>query len=176
MEIDRTEVFTWAFAQIKFIPVFTSWKHYSVDIDIGKLPSFTLYTVEVKASNVFLNKRYNLIYVKFLRNLLQANNENMFCYKTPSCIHKVNYDQLVNELWETDLTKDDKKLGNITFGMLYTSHHTAQKSYCFNTLREACRCQSEFAGRIYAIQQEKERRRNTHAIPITPQTLPIAIY
>ena len=95
-----------------------SWNHYSDDIDVGKSSSFTLYTVEVMASNVFLNKRYNLIHGKFLRNLLQANNENMFCYKTPSCIHKVNYDQLVNELWETDLTKYDKTVGNTTFGML----------------------------------------------------------
>ena len=53
IEIDRTKVFTWAFAQIKFIPGFYSWKHYSDDIDISKLSSFTLYTVEVKASNVF---------------------------------------------------------------------------------------------------------------------------
>ena len=53
IEIDRTKVFTWAFAQIKFMPVFNSWTHYSGDIDISKLSSFTLYAVEVKASNVF---------------------------------------------------------------------------------------------------------------------------
>ena len=51
---------------------------------------------------------------KCLRKLLEANNEQIF-YKTPSFIHKVNYDQIVNELWETDLTKDDKNnIGNIT--------------------------------------------------------------
>ena len=46
IEIDRTKVFTWAFAQIKFIPVFNSWKHCnSDDVDISKLSSFTLYTL-----------------------------------------------------------------------------------------------------------------------------------
>ena len=57
IEIYRTKAFTWAFTQTKFTPSFKnefdSWKHYSDDIDISKLSSFTLYTVEVKASNVF---------------------------------------------------------------------------------------------------------------------------
>ena len=114
--------------------------------------------VEVKASNVFFGKRYSLVYGKFLRKLLDTNNEiTTICYKIPSFIHKVNYDQVVNELWETDITKEDKKnIGNITFGMLGKSHNTAQKSYCFNSLREACHYQREFGGRIYAIQQETE--------------------
>ena len=53
-------------------------------------------------------------------------------HKTSSFIHKVNYDQIVNELRETDLTNDDKKnIGNITFGVLEKSHNTAQKGYVF---------------------------------------------
>ena len=63
---------------------------------------------------MFFNKKYNLIYGKCLRKLLEANNEKRL-YKTPSFIHKVNYDQIVNELWETDLTKVYKKqIRNIT--------------------------------------------------------------
>ena len=77
-----------------------------------------------------------------MRKLLEANNEiKIICYKAPSIIHKVNYDQIVNELWETDLAKDDKHIGNITVRTLEKSHNTAQKSYCLNTLREACHCQ-----------------------------------
>ena len=34
--------------------------------------------------------------------------KKIMCYKTPSFIHKVNYDQIVNKLWEAALTKDDK--------------------------------------------------------------------
>ena len=159
VEIDRTKAFTWAFTQIKFIPVFNefdSWKHYTDDVDVNKLSSLTLYMVEVKACNIFFNKKYNLVYGKFLRKLLEATTEiRIICYKIPSFIHKVNYGQIVDELWETELTKDDKKkIGNITFGMLEKSYHPAQKSYCFNSLREACHYQKEYGGRIYAIQQE----------------------
>ena len=69
---------------------------------------------------MFFNKKYNSIYGKCLRKLLEANNEKYFATELlqsfiHSFIHWVNYDQIVNELWETDLTKDDKKkIGNIT--------------------------------------------------------------
>ena len=125
-------------------------------IDISKLSTFILYTVEVKASNVF-NKRYKLIYGKCLRKLLEANNEHICCYKIPSFIHKVNYDQIVNELWETDLTKDDKKnIGHITFGMLEITQHRTEELR-FHTLREACHCQT----------RNRKKRRSNHAIRIT---------
>ena len=48
IEIDRTK----AKIHTGFYE-FGSWNHYRDDIDIRKLFSFTLYTVEVKASNVF---------------------------------------------------------------------------------------------------------------------------
>ena len=35
IEIDRTKVFTWAFAQIKFITAFNSWTRYSDDVDFN---------------------------------------------------------------------------------------------------------------------------------------------
>ena len=38
--------------------------------------------------------------------------------------------------------------------MLEKSRNTAQRSYVFNTLREACHYQKESGGRIYALQEE----------------------
>ena len=44
-----------------------------------------------------------------------GSKQRKLFYKIPSFIHKVNYDQIVHELWGTDLTKDDKKkIGRIT--------------------------------------------------------------
>ena len=62
------------------------------------------------------------------RKLLQANNEITFCFKTPSCIHKVNYDQRVNELWETDPTKDYKKTRkhHLWIAIKITQHRTEE--------------------------------------------------
>ena len=58
---------------------------------------------------------FSLIYGKFLRKLVQANNEKNVVVKL-----------LHYELWETDLTKDDKQLGNITF-QCYKNHTTPHK-------------------------------------------------
>ena len=112
--------------------------------------------VEVDVSNIFFNKKYNLIYGKFLRKMLEKNQKiKIICYKQPHFIHKVNYSNIVNELWEAEIdTTDKKKIANISFGMLEKSRNTAQRSYVFNTLREACHYQKESGGRIYALQEE----------------------
>ena len=57
VEIDRTKAFTWAFKQIRFIPVFNefdSWKHYSNDIDINELSSLTLIWWKLRHQMYFL--------------------------------------------------------------------------------------------------------------------------
>ena len=65
----------------RFFHEYDSGKRCSNDIDINELFSLTLYMVEAKASNVFFNKRADLIYGKCLRNLLETNNEITYtCY------------------------------------------------------------------------------------------------
>ena len=105
VEIDRTKAFTWAFNKIRRIPVFNafdSWKHWDDTLDINKLSSLTLYKVKVKSANIFFNKKYNLIYGKFLRKM-DLSEIKIIYYKQPSFIHKVNYKKIVDELWETPL-------------------------------------------------------------------------
>ena len=163
VEIDRTKAFTWAFNQITSIPIFNafdSWKAWDGTLDINKLSSLTLYKVEVSKGNMFFNKKFNIIYGKFLRKM-DLTNIKIIYYKIPSYIHKVNYKSIVDELWETQLGDDEdddkqitKKIANINFGMLEKSNNTAQRSDIFNSLREACHYQKEHGGRIYALHEE----------------------
>ena len=105
VEIDRTKAFTWAFNQISKIPIFNafdSWKVWDGTLDINKLSSLTLYKVEVLKGNMFFNKKFNIIYGKFLRKM-DLSNIKIIYYKQPSYIHKVNYKSIVDELWETQL-------------------------------------------------------------------------
>ena len=163
VEIDRTKAFTWAFNQISKIPIFNafdSWKAWDGTLDINKLSSLTLYKVEVSKGNMFFNKKFNIIYGKFLRKMVLTNIKIIY-YKIPSYIHKVNYKSIVDELWETQLGDDEdddkqikKKIANINFGMLEKSNNTAQRSDIFNSLREACHYQKEHGGRIYALHEE----------------------
>ena len=167
VEIDRTKAFTWAFNQITSIPIFNafdSWKVWDGTLDINKLSSLTLYKVEVSKGNMFFNKKFNIIYGKFLRKM-DLSNIKIIYYKIPSYIHKVNYKSIVDELWETQLGDDEeddkqikKKIANINFGMLEKSNNTAQRSDIFNSLREACHYQKEHGGRIYALHEEIQER------------------
>ena len=161
-EIDRSKAFTWAFTQIKEIPVFSEfdeWKPFGDDTHIEVL---NLYMVQVYSSNIFFNKKYNLIYGKFLKTMIQNKTElKIICFKKPFYIHKVNYSDIVDELNETMISDDieedksnKKRIANITFGMLEKSNNTAQRSYIFNSLREAIHYQRQSGGRIYAIQEE----------------------
>ena len=163
VEIDRTKAFTWAFDQISKIPIFNafdSWKAWDGTLDINKLSSLTLYKVEVSKGNMFFNKKFNIIYGKFLRKM-DLSNIKIIYYKQPSYIHKVNYKSIVDELWETQLGDNDdddkqikKKIANINFGMLEKSNNTAQRSVIFNSLKEACYYQRKHGGRIYALEEE----------------------
>ena len=163
VEIDRTKAFTWAFNQISKIPIFNafdSWKAWDGTLDINKLSSLTLYKVEVSKGNMFFNKKFNIIYGKFLRKM-DLSNIKIIYYKQPSYIHKVNYKSIVDELWETQLGDDEdddkqikKKIANINFGMLEKSNNTAQRSVIFNSLKEACYYQRKHGGRIYALEEE----------------------
>lgn len=175
VKIDKTKAFTWAFTQIKEIPVFSEfddWKRwndtkiedlnlYMVEVGRASLNSNT-FGVEAKASNIFFNKKYNLIYGKFLTKMIENKTDlKIICYKKPYYIHKVNYSDIVDELNETMLSDDieedksnKKRIANITFGMLEKSSNTAQRSYIFNSLREAIHYQKQSGGRIYAIQEE----------------------
>ena len=163
VEIDRTKAFTWAFNQINKIPIFNafdSWKVWDGTLDINKLSSLTLYKVEVSKGNMFFNKKFNIIYGKFLRKM-DLSNIKIIYYKIPSYIHKVNYKSIVDELWETQLGDDEdddkqikKKIANINFGMLEKSNNTAQRSVIFNSLKEACHYQRKHGGRIYALEEE----------------------
>ena len=163
VEIDRSKAFTWAFNQISKIPIFNafdSWKAWDGTLDINKLSSLTLYKVEVSKGNMFFNKKFNIIYGKFLRKM-DLSNIKIIYYKIPSYIHKVNYKSIVDELWETQLGDNDdddkqikKKIANINFGMLEKSNNTAQRSVIFNSLKEACHYQRKHGGRIYALEEE----------------------
>ena len=166
VEIDRCKAFTWAFNQITKIPIFNpfdSWKVWDSTLDINKLSSLTLYKVEVSKGNMFFNKKFNIIYGKFLRKM-DLSNIKIIYYKQPSYIHKVNYKGIADELWKTQLgyNEDDdkqikKKIANINFGMLEKSNNTAQRSVVFNSLKEACHYQRKYGGRIYALEEEIRR-------------------
>ena len=123
------------------------------------MPSLTLYMVRVANANIMFNKRHNLIYGKFLKKLIEKGIKcDILYYKQPSHIHKVDYKQIIDDLWAEQISADEqedrrikKTIANINFGLLEKSHNKGQKSRMFDTLTEVCHYQAIYGGRVYVI-------------------------
>ena len=73
-EIDIRKACTFGGRCIKYIPRFTEFdvfKPFTQDCDINNFNNLTLYIVEVYEGNIFFIKKYNLVYGKFLKQLLK---------------------------------------------------------------------------------------------------------
>ena len=75
-EIDINKAFTHAGGSIKYIPKFTQFdifRPFDEDCSTDQFNNLTLYIVEVYEGNIFFNKKYCLVYGKFLKKLLKHN-------------------------------------------------------------------------------------------------------
>ena len=80
-EIDINKAFTHAGGSIKYIPKFTQFdvfRPFDDEYSTDQFNNLTLYIVEVYEGNIFFNKKYCLVYGKFLKHLLkQCETENI---------------------------------------------------------------------------------------------------
>ena len=174
-EIDINKAFTKAFTSIKKIPIFRQfdiWRQWSSELNVNDMPSLTqqscessdlsgltLYMVKVANANIMFNKKHNLMYGKFLKKLIEKGVKcDILYYKQPSHIHKVDYKQIIDDLWAEQISADEqedrrtkKTIANINFGLLEKSRNKGQKSRMFDTLTEVCHYQAVYGGRVYAI-------------------------
>ena len=87
-------------------------------------------------------------------------NLKILWYNQLSNIYKVDYIKLIDELYAAKITDDkdfnkqkQKKLRNISVGMLEKSHNTSQRSSTFTSLKEACYYQGIYGGKVYTISE-----------------------
>eukprot|EP00438_Fugacium_kawagutii_P018169 Skav234138 [mRNA] locus=scaffold1519:11582:14900:- [translate_table: standard] len=201
-EIDVSKAFTDAFLKIDEIPVFNQfdiWKKYNSSIKIEEFHDLTLYCVKLipydcmytkwyNKTSLMLNKRYCLVYGLFLKEILKADegrfNDKIFevlYYKIPSQIHKVNYKEIVDELWNATLSKDTqedkhikKLIANVNFGLLEKGGSTNQKSLVFKNVNEAMEYQANYGGKLLKIndvevdmeEQEEEIKQSYYILNI----------
>ena len=81
-------------------------------------------------------------------------------FKRPSFIKKVNYKDIVEELFNTDISsipqedeKIKKQIANVNYGMLEKSKNTAIKSFIFETLDEVKTFQEQYGGTVNIIKK-----------------------
>ena len=148
--------------RIRSIPVFNefdTWQPYKPEEPINNM---SLYIVEASSFDLFFNKRYNLCYGYFLKQLKQRHA--IKAVKHPSIIKKVSYKDLVEELWKTPISDDTeedsvlkKTIANCNYGMLEKQINRTQKSNIFDTYEDAKFFQLKYGGDITFIKQYEER-------------------
>ena len=170
-EADITKAFTGACMKFDEVPVFNQfdiWQKYTDNNDFTKMSDYTLYFVEdtyyplilskkARNSRLMFNKKYNLCYGYFLKRL-DTTNLKVLYYKSPSQVHKVNYKEIINELWNLNIS-DDKELDkqikklivNINIGLLEKTNSTNQKSILFKNLNEALNFQQKNGGKVHKL-------------------------
>ena len=71
IELDRRKAYTKSTMDVFEVPVFSEFLKYDYSKnDFNKMNALTLYLVKSKRRNLFFNRTYNLIYGKFLKNML----------------------------------------------------------------------------------------------------------
>ena len=165
VEIDRTKAFTHASLLMTEIPVFNQfdiWRVYN-DEDINTLHELTIYYVDIQNElfnrKMMFNKKYSLIYGKFLRKVKNGKIKLLY-YKQPSSVHKCDYKQIINELWYAKISDDEKEdvffkklIANVNFGLLEKGGSTNQKSMVFRNLKEAVHYQQDYGGRLNKLSE-----------------------
>ena len=103
VETDISKAYTAVFAKITNIQVFNEFDHckpYSGD----EIKDYSLYVVKASALSMMFNKRYNLCYGFFLKKLISTTGVDVLAVKHPSCMRKVHYKKLIDDLWKMEVS------------------------------------------------------------------------
>ena len=159
VEIDVTRAYTAAFIKIDRIPIFNEFDCFTCYTD-QEIEELNLYIIESTTFNIFCNKRFNLCYGRFIDKL---SNIKIIAFKRPSFIKKVDYKQIIDELYDMNISENaeqdvyiKKLIANVNFGLLEKSVNHAEKAHLFDNLSEARHYEKEYGGNINFIRQFKE--------------------
>ena len=158
-EIDVSKAFTSALANITQIPIFNEfdiWKQYNKH----NIMELSLYIVKVNKPNLFFNKRYCLVYGKYLKHFL--DDVDILIYTEPSFIKDVDYSKIVTNLFNTHFTDDaeldkfiKKIIANVNCGLLEKAVNKRKSSKIFENAGEALYYQDTYGGTISVLKRRE---------------------
>ena len=168
-EIDVSKAYTQSLSTITKIPMFNEFDIFQ-SYDGSEIEDLSLYIVKTINENLFLNKIHNLVYGQVLKQL-PSDDYEIVQYKKPSMIKNVDYKTIVDQLYNTEFSKDDdtnklikKTIANVNIGLLEKGINKTTRSFIFSDLNECKFVQSEYGGKIIAIEKEKRPFHIKHEI------------
>jgi hypothetical protein len=102
-----------------------------------------------------------LVYGQFLKEFV--NDVKILYYKDPSFIRKVKYSDIVDNLYSTKISDNDKEdkylkkiIANVNIGLLEKGVNKAEKSTMFDSLETARHYQAQYGGSIRSLRKSEE--------------------
>ena len=132
-----------------------------------EIKDYSLYIVKAGKPDMFFNKQYNLCYGLFLKKLTRDSlmTLSIFACKQPSFVRKVNYANLIDDLWKKEISKDKdedtiikKTVANTCFGKLEKGISKKQRSFLFSSYEEGYVLQQAIQSLLWSIPQEAYSR------------------
>lgn len=142
VEIDLNKAYTYQFSLIDTIPVFSVFDEFEIYKD-ELIEDYNMYIIETHESNILFFKKNMLLYGSIIKKISNLSFKILHV-KKPSTLRKVNFGKLVTNLWESELTNNDKLnkslkklICNVVIGSMSKSISKISKSYLFNNIDEA---------------------------------------
>lgn len=157
--IDMVKAYTHCLRGIDAVPVFGYFDIY-LPYDNHVLEDLTMYCVEVNAKDIASCLLFPCVHsrcfgfeVKFARE--QNIDVAVKCFRRPSRLEQVNYQQPIDELYANDKLEvfHKKHIVNKTTGLSEKKFNTAHVCKVFQNFAEAEHYQVKYGGRIYTLQQ-----------------------
>ena len=123
------------------------------------IKKLSLYVVEATEFDLFFNKKYNLVYGCFLK---QLSRPTIKAVKHPSVLKNVDYAKFVTELRNAPIDNNDedqslkKTVANCSYGMLEKQINKKVKSKIFDSYEDARYFQLKYGGDITFAKQYEQ--------------------
>ena len=160
IEIDMSKAYTYSFSEINEIPVFNIFDNFEYYKN-EPINDLSLYIIKNNKLNLFFNKQYNLCYGKYLKHF---SNLEIVAVKTPSFIKQVNYKEIVDNLYNEQISDNNvedlmikKNIANVNIGLLEKGVNKNVHSFIYTTYEEAEYYRSIFGGNVITIQKIEEK-------------------
>jgi hypothetical protein len=151
IEIDISRAYTSQFSQITKIPIFNEFDNFK-PYNNEAIQPYNLYVV-TNYNHPLVAQSHILLYGQFIKPGMYITY-----VKQPSFIKHVNYKALVDELYSTRISEDDRQdayikklIANVNIGLLEKSINRKSKGFLFEHLDECQFYQSQYGGVIHRL-------------------------
>ena len=157
--IDINKAYTSNLKNIEYFPVFNSFDIF-LNYDNHNIEDYTQYIIEclddnTQETSILFRSKFSRCY-GFKLNRIQSIKYKILYYRRPSKLIKSNSNKYISDLYNSTLSKDEKKfIINKNLGLIEKKKNERAITKVFYKRQEAEYYQIKYGGYIYTVQEEK---------------------